>query len=51
MTYGTDPSADVRATRVEDDQEHFRVAYDAPSGPGLVEFGWSAGSTSTMRWR
>ncbi len=37
LTYGTDPSADVRATRVEEDQEHLRVAYDAPSGPGVAD--------------
>jgi UDP-N-acetylmuramoyl-L-alanyl-D-glutamate--2,6-diaminopimelate ligase len=32
LTYGTDPSADIRATRVEEDAGHLRIAYDAPSG-------------------
>ena len=27
LTYGTDPSADVRATRVEEDAGHLRIAY------------------------
>jgi UDP-N-acetylmuramoyl-L-alanyl-D-glutamate--2,6-diaminopimelate ligase len=32
LTYGTDRAADVRATRVEEDQQHLRIAYEAPSG-------------------
>ncbi len=32
LTYGTDPAADVRATRVEEDQHRLRIAYEAPSG-------------------
>ena len=34
LTYGTDPAADVRATRIEEDQRRLRIAYDAPSGLG-----------------
>ena len=34
LTYGTDPAADVRATRVEEDANGLRVAYTAPSGAG-----------------
>ena len=34
LTYGTDPAADVRATRVEEDANSLRVAYTAPSGAG-----------------
>jgi UDP-N-acetylmuramyl-tripeptide synthetase len=37
VTYGTDPAADVRATRVEEDSQHLRVAYDAPSGAATLE--------------
>ena len=37
ITYGTDPSADVRATRVEEDQGHLRIAYDAPGGAARLE--------------
>ena len=37
LTYGTDPAADVRATRVEEDKRRLRVAYEAPSGAGTVE--------------
>ena len=37
LTYGTDPSADVRATRVEEDQQRLRIAYEAPSGPSTVD--------------
>jgi UDP-N-acetylmuramoyl-L-alanyl-D-glutamate--2,6-diaminopimelate ligase len=37
LTYGTDPSADIRATRVEEDQHRLRVAYDAPSGAATVD--------------
>ncbi len=36
LTYGTDPSADVRATRVEEDSDGLRVAYGAPSGDGIL---------------
>jgi UDP-N-acetylmuramoyl-L-alanyl-D-glutamate--2,6-diaminopimelate ligase len=36
VTYGTDPAADIRATRVEEDQRHLRIAYDAPSGAATV---------------
>ncbi len=36
LTYGTDPRADVRATRVEEDAQHLRVAYDAPSGAATL---------------
>jgi UDP-N-acetylmuramoyl-L-alanyl-D-glutamate--2,6-diaminopimelate ligase len=37
LTYGTDPAADVRATRVEEDRQRLRVAYDAPSGAASLE--------------
>jgi UDP-N-acetylmuramoyl-L-alanyl-D-glutamate--2,6-diaminopimelate ligase len=37
LTYGTDPVADIRATRVEEDQRRLRIAYDAPSGPAVVD--------------
>jgi UDP-N-acetylmuramoyl-L-alanyl-D-glutamate--2,6-diaminopimelate ligase len=37
LTYGTDPSADVRATRVEEDQRRLRITYDAPSGAASLE--------------
>ena len=37
LTYGTDPSADIRATRVEEDQHRLRVTYDAPSGAATVD--------------
>ncbi|HEX5147630.1 MAG TPA: UDP-N-acetylmuramyl-tripeptide synthetase, partial [Candidatus Limnocylindrales bacterium] len=37
LTYGTDPAADVRATRVEEDARRLRIAYAAPSGSGTVE--------------
>jgi UDP-N-acetylmuramoyl-L-alanyl-D-glutamate--2,6-diaminopimelate ligase len=37
LTYGTDPTADVRATRVEEDQRRLRIAYDAPSGAATVD--------------
>ena len=39
ITYGTDPAADVRATRIEEDARRLRFAYDAPSGPGQAELG------------
>jgi UDP-N-acetylmuramoyl-L-alanyl-D-glutamate--2,6-diaminopimelate ligase len=37
LTYGTDAAADIRATRVEEDQHRLRIAYDAPSGSAAVE--------------
>ncbi len=37
LTYGTDPAADVRATRIEEDQHRLRIGYDAPSGTATVE--------------
>ena len=37
LTYGTDPSADVRATRVDEDQRRLHIAYDAPSGSATVD--------------
>jgi UDP-N-acetylmuramoyl-L-alanyl-D-glutamate--2,6-diaminopimelate ligase len=37
LTYGTDPAADVRATRVEEDQRRLRIAFDAPSGSATVD--------------
>jgi UDP-N-acetylmuramoyl-L-alanyl-D-glutamate--2,6-diaminopimelate ligase len=37
LTYGTDATADVKATRVEEDQRRLRIAYDAPSGSGVVD--------------
>jgi UDP-N-acetylmuramoyl-L-alanyl-D-glutamate--2,6-diaminopimelate ligase len=37
ITYGTDPGADVRATRVEEDARRLRVAYRAPSGSATLE--------------
>jgi UDP-N-acetylmuramoyl-L-alanyl-D-glutamate--2,6-diaminopimelate ligase len=37
LSYGTDPAAHVRATRVEEDQRRLRIAYDAPSGAGVVD--------------
>jgi UDP-N-acetylmuramoyl-L-alanyl-D-glutamate--2,6-diaminopimelate ligase len=36
LTYGTDPAADVRATRVEEATRGLRIAYDAPSGSARV---------------
>jgi UDP-N-acetylmuramoyl-L-alanyl-D-glutamate--2,6-diaminopimelate ligase len=36
ITYGTDPTAEVRATRVEEDAGGLRMAYAAPSGPGTI---------------
>jgi UDP-N-acetylmuramoyl-L-alanyl-D-glutamate--2,6-diaminopimelate ligase len=36
LTYGTDPAADVRATRVEEDARGLRIAVDAPSGAGAL---------------
>jgi UDP-N-acetylmuramoyl-L-alanyl-D-glutamate--2,6-diaminopimelate ligase len=37
LTYGTDPAADVRATRIEEDARRLRIAYEAPSGPATVD--------------
>ncbi len=37
LTYGTDPAAEVRASRVEEDRRVLRIGYLAPSGPGTVE--------------
>jgi UDP-N-acetylmuramoyl-L-alanyl-D-glutamate--2,6-diaminopimelate ligase len=37
LTYGTDPAADIRATRIEEDARRLRFSYDAPSGSGTVE--------------
>ena len=37
LTYGTDPAADIRATRIEEDQHRLRVVYDAPSGAATVD--------------
>jgi UDP-N-acetylmuramoyl-L-alanyl-D-glutamate--2,6-diaminopimelate ligase len=37
VTYGTDPTADVRATHVEEDAERLRIAFVAPSGPASVD--------------
>jgi UDP-N-acetylmuramoyl-L-alanyl-D-glutamate--2,6-diaminopimelate ligase len=37
LTYGTDPAADIRATRVEEDAHRLRIGYTAPSGSASVE--------------
>jgi UDP-N-acetylmuramoyl-L-alanyl-D-glutamate--2,6-diaminopimelate ligase len=37
LTYGTDRAADIRATRIEEDQQRLRIAYDAPSGSATVD--------------
>jgi UDP-N-acetylmuramoyl-L-alanyl-D-glutamate--2,6-diaminopimelate ligase len=37
LTYGTDPAADVRATRIEEDARRLHIAYEAPSGPATVD--------------
>ena len=37
VTYGTDPAADVRATRVEEDARRLRIGLEAPSGAAVVE--------------
>ena len=37
VTYGTNPAADVRATRVEEDKKRLSVAYEAPSGSSTVD--------------
>lgn len=36
LTYGTDPTAAVRATRIDEVDGGLRIAFDAPSGPGTV---------------
>ena len=36
VTYGTDPAADVRATRVEEDANGLRISVVAPSGTGSL---------------
>ena len=36
VTYGTDASAHVRATSIEEDARRLRVAYAAPSGAGTA---------------
>ena len=47
LTYGTDPSADIRATRVEEDAGHLRIAYEAPSGAAHSSWRWPADLTCT----
>ncbi|HUQ78799.1 MAG TPA: UDP-N-acetylmuramoyl-L-alanyl-D-glutamate--2,6-diaminopimelate ligase [Patescibacteria group bacterium] len=37
VTYGTDPAADVRATRVEEDAHRLRIAFTAPSSASRVD--------------
>ena len=37
ISYGTDPSADVRATRVEEDAGRLRIVFEAPSGAARLE--------------
>jgi UDP-N-acetylmuramoyl-L-alanyl-D-glutamate--2,6-diaminopimelate ligase len=37
VTYGTDPAADVRAIRVEEDAQRLRIGYEAPSGASTLE--------------
>ena len=37
VTYGTDASADVRATHVEEDAHRLRISYEAPSGAATVD--------------
>jgi UDP-N-acetylmuramoyl-L-alanyl-D-glutamate--2,6-diaminopimelate ligase len=37
LTYGTDPAADVRATRVEEDDRGLRIAVDGVTGPASLE--------------
>lgn len=36
LTYGAEPGADVRASRIEEDARRLLVAYDAPSGPARL---------------
>ena len=35
--YGTDPAAEVRATRVEEDGQRLRIGYVAPTGPATLD--------------
>jgi UDP-N-acetylmuramoyl-L-alanyl-D-glutamate--2,6-diaminopimelate ligase len=37
VTYGTEPAADVRATRVEEDSRGLRIGYTAASGTATLE--------------
>jgi len=37
VTYGTDPAADVRAVRVEEDAHRLRIAYESPGGAATIE--------------
>jgi UDP-N-acetylmuramoyl-L-alanyl-D-glutamate--2,6-diaminopimelate ligase len=37
VTYGTDPAADVRATRVEEDARRLHVEYAAPAGSATLD--------------
>jgi UDP-N-acetylmuramoyl-L-alanyl-D-glutamate--2,6-diaminopimelate ligase len=37
VTYGTDPAADVRATRSEEDAHRLRLQFEAPSGAAGLE--------------
>ncbi|HEX5824543.1 MAG TPA: UDP-N-acetylmuramoyl-L-alanyl-D-glutamate--2,6-diaminopimelate ligase [Candidatus Limnocylindrales bacterium] len=37
VTYGTDPAADIRAVRVEEDAHRLRVGYEAPAGAATVD--------------
>jgi UDP-N-acetylmuramoyl-L-alanyl-D-glutamate--2,6-diaminopimelate ligase len=37
LTYGTDDTADVRATRIEEDRRRLRVVYAAPSGAATLD--------------
>jgi UDP-N-acetylmuramoyl-L-alanyl-D-glutamate--2,6-diaminopimelate ligase len=37
VTYGTDPSADIRATRVEEDSRRLRFWFEAPRGAARLE--------------
>jgi UDP-N-acetylmuramoyl-L-alanyl-D-glutamate--2,6-diaminopimelate ligase len=37
VTYGTDPAADVRATRIEEDARRLHVEYAAPAGSAALD--------------
>ncbi len=37
LTYGTDPSADIRAVRVEEDARTLRISFTAPSGAATID--------------
>jgi UDP-N-acetylmuramoyl-L-alanyl-D-glutamate--2,6-diaminopimelate ligase len=37
VTYGTDPTSDVRALAVHEDARRLTIRYDAPSGSGSIE--------------